>query len=70
MEWDEKAREYFKRSKELLKTAIISTHFNPNLKVCVFPDASAGHWGLFVTQIPEEDLAVEFENHRHIGLYS
>jgi hypothetical protein len=62
---NESALLYFKETKELLKKAIISTHFDPSMKVCVFPDASEDHWGLFITQVPIDDLILPFEKQRH-----
>jgi hypothetical protein len=59
----------FRNSKELLWTSIISTHYDPAERVCVFPDASDKHWGLFITQVPNEDLEwIPFEDQRHSPL--
>lgn len=45
-EWNEKTQECFLRTKELLKSTIIATYYNPTMRACVFPDASDEHWGL------------------------
>ncbi len=67
-EWSEDMINEFRNSKDLLKTSIISTHYDPAKRVCVFPDASDKHWGLFITQVPKEDLDLPFENQRHSPL--
>jgi hypothetical protein len=67
-EWNDEVRKTFLRSKELLKTSIISTHHDSSQRLCVFPDASDGHYGLFITQVPAEDLDMPFEEQRHSPL--
>jgi transposase InsO family protein len=64
-EWDDKVMSCYLRTKELLKSTIISTHYDPTLRLCVFPDASDDHWGLFITQVPHEDLSLPYEQQRH-----
>jgi hypothetical protein len=65
MEWDDAAKDCFRKSKDLVKSAIIATHYDPKLRLCVFPDASEDHWGLFITQAPREDMNLPFEQQRH-----
>lgn len=64
-EWNEEVVACFHNSKELLKSTIIATHYDPKLRVCVFPDASDDHWGLFITQVPGEDICLSFDKQRH-----
>jgi hypothetical protein len=67
-EWNEQVINDFRKSKELLQGSIISTHYDPAIRICVFPDASDKHWGLFITQVPKEDLQLSFEQQRHSPL--
>jgi hypothetical protein len=67
-EWNEEAKNAFVVAKDLLKNSIITTHYDPAQRLCVFPDASDNHWGLFITQVPLEDLNLSFEEQRHIPL--
>jgi hypothetical protein len=64
-EWDEDKLAAFVKAKDLLKSSVISTHYDPTQRLCVFPDASDDHWGLFITQVPKEDLKLSFEEQRH-----
>ena len=65
IEWDDVVRNSFLQTKELLKKSIISTHYDPQQRLSVFPDASDKHWGLFITQVPREDLNLPYEDQRH-----
>jgi transposase InsO family protein len=64
-EWNEDMVNCFNKTKDLVKSAIIATHYDPKLRLCVFPDASDVHWGLFITQVPAEDLKLSYEQQRH-----
>jgi hypothetical protein len=67
-QWNDETKKSFSDIKELLKTSLITTHYDPKQRICIFPDASDKHWGLFITQVPYEDLGKEFQNQRHSPL--
>lgn len=67
-EWEETAKDAFFKAKDLLKNSIMMTHRDSAQRLCVFPDASDKHWGLFITQVPYEDLALPYEEQRHSPL--
>ena len=67
-QWNEEKKKAFTQAKELLKSSLITAHYDPKQRVCIFPDASDNHWGLFITQVPHEDLDKEFEKQRHSPL--
>ena len=50
------------------------SHPKPGWVVLVFPDASNEHWGSFLTQVPQEELArgvpVEDMTHEPLGFLS
>lgn len=67
-EFTDEVRDCFHKPKELLKNSIMTTHYDPTQRLCVFPDSSEKHWGLFITQVPHEDLELPYEDQRHSPL--
>ena len=51
--------------KLVIMKAIRVSFLDPEKELCVFPDASTEHWGLFISQIPSEDLKLPFRQQRH-----
>ena len=67
-EWNDDIKNDFAKSKQLLENCIVASHYDPAKRLCVFPDASDKHWGLFITQVPKEDLSLPFDEQRHSPL--
>ena len=63
--WGPKEYEQFLRIKSLAARSIRHAHIDMNKELCIFPDASYTHWGLFVSQIPKEDVNKPFEKQHH-----
>ena len=61
MYWTKQMKLEFQRIKLLLMKAMRLAYLDENKELRVFPDASTTHWGLFVSQIPAEDLRLPFE---------
>ena len=63
--WNMHARLSYKLSKLTLEKSIRLAHLRDDEELCVFSDASEKHWGLFVTQIPTEQLRLPYDKQDH-----
>lgn len=66
--WNDEIKQAFIKAKGLLKTSIMNVHRDVSQRLCLYPDASDNFWGLFVTQVPMEDLNLKHELQRHSPL--
>ena len=61
-------------AQDLVAHVVALSHPKPGWAVLMFPDASDEHWGIFLTQVPQEELdrgvSVEDMTHEPLGSLS
>jgi reverse transcriptase-like protein len=63
--WTSEHTVCFSNIKEVLSRLITMAHVKADWRLCFFPDGSNGFWSVLLTQIPPEDMDLDFSEQRH-----
>ncbi len=70
--WDDELCKTWTLAKEVLHSMATLANVDPDMALCAFPDASEQSWGLFISQLPREELhkAVSSTQHQPLAFVS
>ncbi len=63
--WNEELSKTWTLAKDVLENRVALGHIDPNMALCAFPDASERYWGLFVSQLPYQELHQATQSTQH-----
>ncbi|KAF0711038.1 hypothetical protein As57867_005399, partial [Aphanomyces stellatus] len=63
--WSDVHVECLAKTKAVLGNVVELCHPDPLQRICVFADASEGHWGSVITQVPPDQLQRPFDAQNH-----